>query len=158
MLSAELGAAEGTHELLLAGGAALVLLYSARTSTKDVDAILSDSAARQAARRVAGRLGFPEDWLNEGAKGFLHGVALGDVLLRTPALVVQALAPQQLLAMKLCAWRDDIGIADARLILSKLQGDQIAVWQQLEPYLVPGRELKARYAFEDLWESEHGAS
>lgn len=27
----------------------------------------------------------------------------------------------------------------------------------IEPFLVPGRELKARYALEDLWESAYGS-
>jgi predicted nucleotidyltransferase len=70
-------------------------------------------------------------------------------------LVVRALAPPQLLAMKLSAWRDDLDIEDARLLLSKIEGDRERVWEQVEPYLVPGRELKSEYAFEDLWESEH---
>ncbi len=101
-------------------------------------------------------MGLPGDWLNDGAKGFLHGVALGDVVFQSPSLVVRSLAPTQLLAMKLSAWRDDLDISDARLLLSKLQGNCHEIWQQIEPYLVPGRELKARYAFEDLWESEYG--
>ena len=44
---------------------------------------------------------------------------------------------------------------NARCIRDQLSSE---VWEQLEPYLVPGRELKARYAFDDLWESEHGTS
>ncbi len=68
---------------------------------------------------------------------------------------VRALAPSQLLAMKLSAWRDDLDIEDARLLLSKIEGDRERTWEQVEPYLVPGRELKSQYAFEDLWESEH---
>jgi predicted nucleotidyltransferase len=68
---------------------------------------------------------------------------------------VRTLAPPQLLATKLAAWRDDLDIEDARLLLSKLAGDRDTVWEQVEPYLVPGRELKSRYALEDLWESEH---
>ncbi len=31
-----------------------------------------------------------------------------------------------------------------------------AIWQSIEPYLVPGDELKAQYAFQDLWGSEYG--
>jgi len=100
----------------------------------------------------------PEDWLNEGAKGYLHGLEPGEILFEAPSLTVRAVASQQLLAMKLSAWRDDIDIADARLLLSKLQGTREQVWSLVEPYLVPGRELKARYAFEDLWELEHGPS
>jgi hypothetical protein len=86
----------------------------------------------------------------------VHGIALGDLILDEPSLLVRALAPQQLLAMKLSAWRDDVDIEDARLLLTKLSSDRDAVWQQVEPHLVPGRELKASLAFSDLWESQHG--
>jgi hypothetical protein len=130
-------------EILVGGGAALVLLYGAREATKDVDALavitVEPATVRSAAVRVADRMGLPEDWLYEKS-----------------ALTVRAVAPRQLLAMKLSAWRDDIDIADARLLLSKVPGTGAEVWKSIEPYLVPGRELKARYAFEDLWELEHG--
>ena len=66
------------------------------------------------------------------------------------------MAPQQLLAMKLSAWRDDLDVSDARLLLSKLSGDRGSVWKLVEPYLVPGRQLKAQYAFDDLWEADRG--
>lgn len=155
-LAGELSDTARPLELILVGGAALVLLYGARETTKDVDAFLLDpasaSAVRAAARRVAASLGLPEDWLNDGAKGYVHGLARGETVLSTPALIVRTLAPQQLLAMKLSAWRDDVDIDDARLLLSKLVGDQSSVWRMVEPHLLPGRELKARYAFEDLWE------
>ncbi len=133
----------------------MVLLYGARESTKDVGAVVSDEPVRIAARKVATQLHLPEDWLNDGAKGFLHGIARGEVVFQSPALIVRALAAPQLLAMKLGAWRDDLDIEDARLLLSKIVGDKASVWEQTEPYLVPGRELKSQYAFEDLWESEH---
>jgi len=154
-LSAELELSEDSYELIIAGGAALVLLYGARESTKDVDAVFSDGAVLAAARQVASRLALPEDWLNDGAKGFLHGVARGEVVFQTPVLVVRALAPQQLLAMKLSAWRDDLDIEDARLLLSKIGGGKEEIWGQIEPYIIPGHQLKCHYAFEDLWESEN---
>ncbi len=52
-------------------------------------------------------------------------------------------------------WRDDLDIEDARLLLSKIAGDKGEIWAQIEPHILPGRELKCHYAFEDLWESEH---
>ena len=110
-----------------------------------------------AARKIAEILGLPEDWLSDAAKGYLHGLAPGETLLEAPSLIVRAVAPFQLLAMKLSAWRDDLDIDDARLLLSKLPGPKVDVWRLVEPYLVPGRELKARYAFEDLWEATHGS-
>jgi hypothetical protein len=155
-LASELPPASRPHEIIIAGGAALVLLYRARESTKDVDAVVSSGTVQAAARRVAAGLGLPEDWLNDGAKGYLHGLARGDAVLETPALVVRTLASTQLLAMKLCAWRDDLDISDARLLLSKLAGEKDVVWSQVEPFLVPGRELKARLAYDDLWEAENG--
>jgi hypothetical protein len=99
----------------------------------------------------------PENWLNDGAKGYLNGVLPGKVLLDRPALLIRALAPQQLLAMKLSAWRDDVDIGDARVLLQEFPGERAEIWSLIEPFLVPGRELKARYAFDDLWESERGS-
>ncbi len=139
-----------------------MLLYGARAATKDVDVIVLGLATaeplRAAVRQVAADLGLPDDWLNDAAKGYAHGIALGDLLLDTPALSVRAAALEQLLAMKLSAWRDDVDIADAALLLSKLSGEREMVWGCVAPFLVPGRELKARYAFDDLWESRHGSA
>src|SRR4051794_3519783 len=87
-------AAMGTtrqEEIVLAGGAALVLMDNAREATRDaaVCAVASGPAAlREAARRVAATLGLPEDWLNDGAKGYLKGLLPGEVLLDRPALLV----------------------------------------------------------------------
>jgi hypothetical protein len=114
-------------ELWIVGGAVMVLQFGARESTKDVDAFTLDPAdaasLRTAAIAVAARLGLPEDWLNDGAKAYLQGLAPGEPLFSSPRLVVRAVAPPQMLAMKLSAWRDDIDIADARLLLSRLPGD-----------------------------------
>jgi predicted nucleotidyltransferase len=157
-LAAALPASGAPRELWIVGGAALVLLYGARETTKDVDAFTLDAAGsaevRAAAVSVAQQLGLPQDWLNDGAKGYLHGLAPGDLLFSAPRLTARTLAIPQLLAMKLSAWRDDLDVSDARLLLSKLSGDRASVWRQVEPYLVPGRELKAQYAFDDLWEAD----
>ena len=157
-LAAVLGPASPPRELTIAGGAALVLLYDARQSTKDVDLVVSAPGVRDAARAVALKLGWPEDWLNDGAKGYMRGLSLGDVVLESPSLVVRSLSPLHLLAMKLCAWRDDVDVEDARLLLSKLAGDKDTIWNRIEAHLIVGRELKARYAFEDLWEAARGRS
>ena len=60
--------------------------------------------------------------------------------------------------MKLCAWRDDLDISDARRLLQEIVSGRgkDEIWASLEPYLVPGDELTAQYAFLDLWETLHG--
>jgi hypothetical protein len=147
-------------QLMLFGGAALVLLYDARESTKDVDALVLPAAGTRAifdaARVVAEEMGLPPDWINDAAKGYLRGIAPGELILQSESLIVRTAAPQQLLAMKLSAWRDDVDISDAGLLLSKLPGVKEEVWASVEPFIVPGRELKAQYAFADLWEAERG--
>ena len=151
-----------TLHLMVVGGAAMVLGYDARQSTHDVDVLFlpppEARVVRAWARVVAREYGWPDDWLNDAAKGYLMGVSRGPVLLEAPGIEVRQPAAEQLLAMKLSAWRDDVDIADASRLLSDLAPgrNREEVWQHLVRYLVPGRELKAQYAFEDLWESVYG--
>lgn len=148
-------------ELVVAGGAALVLLFRARESTKDVDAYFVKPEAavlRAAAEAVASRLDLPADWLNDGAKGYFIGITAGTMLYETPALKVRAASEAQLLAMKLAAWRDAIDRGDARLLLSQMTGSPEEIWATVKPFVPPGQLDKASYAFEDLWETLHGRS
>jgi len=140
----------------------MVLLFAARESTKDVDAFSVEPEAQarvtDAARLVAADLELPEDWLNDGAKGYAHGLAPGPMLLDTPALRVRTVSVEQLLAMKLSAWRDDLDVEDAKRLLQECGDAREEIWEHVERHIVPGRELKARYAFDDLWESQHGTA
>ena len=77
-------------------------------------------------------------------------------MFRATGIEVRRLSIEQLLAMKLSAWRDDIDIADARRLLEELPNAYDEVWEQVARYLQPGKQLKARYAFDDLWEELHG--
>ena len=104
-------------ELIIVGGAAMVLLFGARDSTKDVDAFHVDLDAKSRVAEAAANV-----------------------------------------AMKLSAWRDDLDVEDARRLLQECRGTREDVWREVEPFVVPGRGMKARYAFDDLWESEHGTA
>lgn len=159
----QLAQAQGEEiELVLIGGALMVLAYETRLSTRDVDAVIlaprEASVVRGFVRVIAAERGWPEDWLNDAAKGYLVGLSTGPVIFAAPGIEVRSPAVAQSLAMKLSAWRDDVDIADARRLLQEFPPDsaRAVVWQQVEPYLVPGNELKARYAFLDLWEMLYG--
>jgi hypothetical protein len=152
--------AEIKIELALVGGALMVLRFDARESTRDVDvAILAPDEAqrvRELARIVAAEHGWRDGWLNDGAKGYLIGLTDGPVVFSAPGIEVRSPATAQLLAMKLSAWRDDIDIADASRLLEEMKGSRDDIWREVEPHLIPGDELKAQYAFADLWETDHG--
>ena len=132
----QLAEARGTKvELLLVGRAVMVLLYDARESTRDVDVIVlaprEVGTVRELARVVASERGWPDDWLNDGAKGFLIGFSAGPLIFSAPGIDIRSPAPAQLLAMKLSAWRDDIDIADARRLLQDMSGNRNDVWQSV---------------------------
>lgn len=157
----QLAEARGTKvELTLVGGALMVLVFEARDSTRDVDAVIlapsEASTVRELAQIVADERGWPDDWLNDGAKGFLVGLSRGPIVFSAPGIEVRSPAIAQLLAMKLSAWRDDVDIADARRLLQEMSSAREDIWREVEPFLVPGNELKAQYAFVDLWEALYG--
>jgi hypothetical protein len=158
-LSEQLAGTGTRAEIMVIGGAAIVMLFGARESTKDVDAYFltpEASIIREAAAQVALNLGLPNDWLNDAAKGYVVEVTAGDVLHETPHLIVRAASFSQLLAMKLAAWRDVVDRDDAKLLLSTLQGSAEEVWQGVRALVPPHLVDKASYAFEDLWEALHG--
>jgi hypothetical protein len=71
-LDEELKQRSVTGELCVFGGAVMVLVFDARESTRDVDAIfVPKTALREAAAAVAEARDLPESWLNDGVKGFV---------------------------------------------------------------------------------------
>jgi hypothetical protein len=93
-------------ELFLVGGAVMCLAHEVRASTQDVEAAYRPSAAvRQAAVRVAQRIGFESDWLNDGVKGFMSSRGDFAPFLELDHLRVMLAEPTYLLAMKCMAMR-----------------------------------------------------
>lgn len=160
-LSAELSASDRLAQIAITGGAALVLLFNARETTKDVDAYFvqpDPPILREAAARVARELALPEDWLNDAAKGYFVAISEGATVYESASLIVRAVTIEQLLAMKLAAWRDAIDRGDARLLLAEMQGTRDEIWSSVRQFVPAQYADKASYAFDDLWDSVHGTA
>ena len=107
-------------DMAVYGGSAIVLAWGFRVATKDVDAVVrgDPSFLRRAVRQVAEEEGWPEDWLNDGVKGFVSGNE--DLRLQgtypspeRPGLRVYVPTAEYMLAMKCMAMRAE-GVEEAR--------------------------------------------
>ena len=107
-LSDELAKQNVMGEVCLFGGTVMVLAFSARLATKDVDALFQPTQIiRELARHIASEQHLPADWLNDGVKGFVsarHETTAGN-LPQFPQLRLTMPVPEYLLAMKCMAAR-----------------------------------------------------
>ncbi len=106
-LNAELKRMNIKGEICLYGGAVMCVVYDARPSTKDVDAVFKPAQQiRRAIKRVADRHNLRDDWINDGVKGFVvkHPQR---IFLNLSHLKVYIPEPDYLLAMKTFSARVD---------------------------------------------------
>lgn len=162
-LSDGLGAQGVTGEICLFGGTAMMLAYTARITTKDVDALFQPATTiRAIARRVAEEQHLPLDWLNDGVKGFIssrHEATAGN-LPQFSHLRVTMPVPEYLLAMKCMAARiagaagDHSDVPDIRFLIRHLKLMGPAEVLVLVARYYPAQEIpvKTRYLVEGLFD------
>jgi hypothetical protein len=164
-LSEQLGK-EGTKgEVCLFGGTVMVLAFTARLSTKDVDALFQPpQKIRELAARIAENQGLHKDWLNDAVKGFIsvrhettdHGLPQFDHLHLTMPV------PEYLLAMKCMAARlggttgDSSDVADIRFLINRLNLQTSAEVLDIVACYYPSSQIpvKTQYLIEGLFEEE----
>jgi hypothetical protein len=153
-LNQELARLDVIGEVCLYGGAVMCLVYQARPSTKDVDAIFQPTQQmRTAIARVAANHNLRDDWLNDAVKGFVvqHPQR---IFLDTPHLKVYVPEPDYLLAMKTLAARvDTTDRPDIEFLIKRLGLTHPAqVFAILEKYY-PRHQVKpaTQYFVEELF-------
>lgn len=156
-LNEELGR-QGIHgEIGVVGGAAMVLAFNARGSTKDVDAIFEPSSKiRAAAKNIAEEMGLPDDWINDAVKGHLPGEPdTKKILFKKEHLTVWVPEPQYLLAMKGIAARFDTHDAlDLVFLINHLRIQSAEkVLEVIQKYYPKDRiPVKTQYFIEELFD------
>ncbi|HZU67997.1 MAG TPA: DUF6036 family nucleotidyltransferase [Ktedonobacteraceae bacterium] len=108
MLGQELLQRQLTGEILLVGGAVMLLKVQNREVTKDIDAYFNPEQAntiRDAARVVAERERLPENWINDAAKGFFYTQPPTALWAEYPGLRIYIPSLDYLFAMKAIAGR-----------------------------------------------------
>jgi len=110
LLNGKLAARQVTGELCLFGGAVMALVFDARQSTRDVDAIMVPKRElSEAASEVADEMNLPAAWLNDGVKGFASakGEHTDEGMPQFSHLRIMRPTAEYLLAMKCLAARSD---------------------------------------------------
>jgi hypothetical protein len=133
-------------EVHIFGGAAMVLAFNSRESTRDVDAVFApDTQVIDAAHEVAVEMRLPKSWLNNQASSYVSGVAgRGTPVFDHPNLRVMITPTEHLLAMKVRAARAVRDADDIRVLLRDLEVTKVSqVKKIVEKYFV-NEPLSAR--------------
>jgi hypothetical protein len=159
-LSEEMGKENLKGEILLFGGAAMVLAFDARPSTKDVDAIFQPkSKIYELSKKIAARHDLPADWLNDSVKGFIRNDSFDyNLLIRFDNLSVYVPEPEYLLAMKSISMRIGIessDIDDIKYLIEHLKLEKLAdIFEIIKKYY-PQDQIpqKTYYAVEEIFQN-----
>ncbi len=141
----------------------MVLAFSARLATKDVDAIFEPvQLVRSASEKIAAQRNLPQNWLNDGVKGFTstqHETTAGN-LPQFEHLRLTMPVPEYLLAMKCMASRlgsttgEQSDVPDIIFLLRKLRivSAQQALDIVARYYPANHISVKTQYLLEGLFE------
>lgn len=154
-------------EILLFGGAAMILGWNAREITRDVDAVfVPPEEIRKAAFDVAERENVPADWLNDAVKGFLDRPVAREErieVLHFSNLAIYVPPLTYLLATKAFAARSGASHSDVEDLKYLIRLADIAsagaVLDIVQEYY-PSRPLpaKVRFFVESIFEEERKGS
>lgn len=158
LLNNELKSLNKHGQLLICGGAALTLVYNARDSTQDIDGIFEPKETfRKIIKKISSENNLADDWLNDGAKGFISANMTSSVIQSFSHLTVSSIDPEPLLAMKLASSRfygmdksDSIFLMEKLNIQSKQQ-----LFNILNTYIPKDRLIPKVEYFTELCYNEY---
>lgn len=145
-------------EVGICGGAVMCLVFKARASTKDVDAIFEPSQViRKAAEKVARKNHLEKGWLNDAAKSYFHADPPRENVLDFSHLKVWAPRADYMLAMKCIAARYDThDQKDVVYLIEYLNLKRVEdVFKVIEKYY-PRHQIpsKTQFLIEEIFENK----
>lgn len=152
-----------TGEIDMFGGAVMCLGLDARESTHDIDAMFSPKEdIRNLIKQVADERNLPEDWLNDGVKGFVSPEGeferFGEDIFKN--LTVFMASPEYLLAMKCLSCRSILDspteIADIKFLINYLGLKSVDEVEKviLEYYPANRYQPKTHYMLMELFDNQ----
>jgi len=153
------------HDVVLVGGAAMILHFGALRATRDIDVLVLRGDVRElreAVRRVALEHNLPEDWVNDAVKGFAdilppdfyHRLAPIELPLQRLRLYVLGRAEQA--ALKIVALREQ-DLEDLEILLPAMSPAEREVLLRIMHHVSafrPDWAQKMRYFLEEQgWET-----
>lgn len=107
LLNDELKIRNENGEIIICGDAALILMYNARSSTKDIDALYKPKQKiNEIIKNFSQKYHLESDWLNDSAKVFFAPTMKTKIYKKYSNLTVKCFDTESLLALKLTSARD----------------------------------------------------
>ena len=149
-----------SFDIILIGGAAMILHFGASRTTRDVDVLIlkgDTSDLRKAIKTVAYEQKFPDEWMSDAAKGFAE-IFLSDFYHRLVPLDYEfrhirlyALGLPEQVALKIIALREQ-DLEDLELLLPRLSTSDkevvLGVMNKMEAFR-PDWAQKMKYFLEE---------
>ena len=144
---------ENLHgEIILTGGAAMCLVHTARDMTKDIDALYEPkNDINRLAESIADEYGLPKDWLNDSVKDFVNEKVETKEFAQYGNLIISAVTPDYLLAMKLMSSRvEGQDYNDIKFLFRKLRITESSEAQKIIERFFPVNRIlpKTQYVIE----------
>jgi hypothetical protein len=155
LLGEELSRRGVTGEIVLVGGAVMLLVIGSRDVTRDIDAYFAvgTEQIREAAQFIAEQESLPLDWINDGVKRFFYTQPPTQLWQEYPGLRVYIASPEYVLAMKSVAGRPE-DVPDIQALAGHLGLNSAEAVIAVVQRYVPERLLlpRTQYLIESLFD------
>lgn len=141
----------GKHgEIIMTGGAALTVVFNARNSTYDIDAIFEPKEdLNKIIKDMSAEYDIHKDWLNDAVKGFLSDKMTYTIFKEFSNLKISSIDADCLLALKLTsarAFSKDMEDSITLMNLLKIENEG-QLFNIIEQYIPKDRQTAQAYFF-----------